>query len=634
MPSRSSTTRPSSSSSASAAVATSAPRPVASARASRRRGRRRSSAQSTPATPAGGSRAGCSERDLDSERVEDVAAPPTGAAPARSRASVPPPRSSQGAPGHREHVAADRERVVGRDQRAGAARRLDDDRRLGERRDDAVADGKAPRRGLDARPPLRDDRAGRGDARRERRVAARVVAVDAAAEHRDRAAAAVERARMAGRVDAEREAADHAHARLGQLARERAREALARRRRRAGADHRDGRAARRPRPARAGRARAGAWARRRPRCARHAGHSAALRSSTRTGGFIRAPAARDEGERLGDVLARDAAAARRDRRPSAPGAGRAPAGARSGAATTAARSSSSRASGAMPRRSSSASSSRALGIFWPARGLPVARSDDAGGDDLGRLGPVAAERLRVGRVDAHDEVEPVDQRSAEARAVALDALVRCRCSRRARRRGRGSRPRRAARAPESARGRPRARRPARRPRAAAASASSALRENSVSSSRKSTPPVASEISPGRGPDAAADERRRRRAVVRRAERRSPDRARPGTQHAGRRVHARHLERRLLVERRQQPRQPPREHRLAHARRADHEHVVAAHRGQLERAARERLAAHVGEIGPVGARRRPGRRRHAAARARRAATPRPRSGDARRARARP
>ena len=86
--------------------------------------------------------------------------------------------------------------------------------------------------------------------------------------------------------------------------------------------------------------------------------------------------------------------------------------------------------------------------------------------------------------------------------------------------------------------------------------------------------------------------------MRRAERRPADRARARSQHARRRVHPGHLQRRLLVQRRQQTGQPPRQHRLADAGRADHEHVVPADRGELERAARERLAAHVGEIGRV------------------------------------
>ena len=71
--------------------------------------------------------------------------------------------------------------------------------------------------------------------------------------------------------------------------------------------------------------------------------------------------ARDQGERLGDVLAPDAAALREvGRRARQPQHAHLPAGAQ--ALDAAARSSSSRASGAMPRRSSSASSRRAFGI--------------------------------------------------------------------------------------------------------------------------------------------------------------------------------------------------------------------------------------------------------------------------------
>ena len=142
------------------------------------------------------------------------------------------------------------------------------------------------------------------------------------------------------------------------------------------------------------------------------------------------------------------------------------------------------------------------------------------------------------------------------------------------------------------------------------SASSAARVNSGSSSRKSTPRWARVTSPGRRL-AAADERRRRCRVVRRAERPAhraapPGASRPaaewmrvissaspassGGQHAG---------------------EPPREHRLARARRADHEQVVAARCGDLERPARARLAADVGEVGPrrrSSAAERTGRRR--------------------------
>ena len=172
VPSRSSTTRPSSSSSSSAALATSAARPVARARASRRRGRRRSSAQRTPRRRRSGARAGRHRLDLDAQGVEDVGgAADRGRAGSQERqraaAELEPRRARDG-----QDVAADRERVVGRDQRARAARRLDHHRGLGERRDDAVAHGEAPRRRLDARPPLRDDHARRRRcARRARRCA-------------------------------------------------------------------------------------------------------------------------------------------------------------------------------------------------------------------------------------------------------------------------------------------------------------------------------------------------------------------------------------------------------------------------------------------------------------------------------
>ncbi len=63
--------------------------------------------------------------------------------------------------------------------------------------------------------------------------------------------------------------------------------------------------------------------------------------------------------------------------------------------------------------------------------------------------------------------------------------------------------------------------------------------------------------------------------------------------------ARHLERGRIVERREQAGQAAREHRLADTGRPDHQQVVPARGGELERTPRERLAAHVGEIGRVG-----------------------------------
>ena len=82
------------------------------------------------------------------------------------------------------------------------------------------------------------------------------------------------------------------------------------------------------------------------------------------------------------------------------------------------------------------------------------------------------------------------------------------------------------------------------------------------------------------------------------------------------MHGRHLERFVEGQRRQNSRQPPRHHRLAGARRTDEQQVVSAGRGDLERAARQELAAHIGEIGRAA--RRCTQRRWATGRAARAA----------------
>ena len=125
------------------------------------------------------------------------------------------------------------------------------------------------------------------------------------------------------------------------------------------------------------------------------------------------------------------------------------------------------------------------------------------------------------------------------------------------------------------------------------SASTAVRLNSGSSSRNSTPRCASVISPGIG------------------------RAPPPTSPCGEIVWCGARNGRSAaslplpmpatlctwvissassnVGRRQDPGQPPREHRLAGAGRADHEQVVAARRRDLERALGVRLAADVGEV---------------------------------------
>ena len=127
------------------------------------------------------------------------------------------------------------------------------------------------------------------------------------------------------------------------------------------------------------------------------------------------------------------------------------------------------------------------------------------------------------------------------------------------------------------------------------SASSVGRGNSGSSSSSSTPWCARLASPGPDAGPAADDRGRRRRVVRRAERAACARAALRRQEPGDGVDPRDLERRVGAERRQDPGQPPREHRLARARRPGEQQVVPAGGGDLERAPRPLLAAHVGEV---------------------------------------
>ena len=126
------------------------------------------------------------------------------------------------------------------------------------------------------------------------------------------------------------------------------------------------------------------------------------------------------------------------------------------------------------------------------------------------------------------------------------------------------------------------------------SISSTWRGNSSSSSRNSTPLCASEISPGRTvgppPTSPADDTVWWGARNGRA----PTSAEPPSRPADR-VHHRRLQRLVEAERRQDPRQPRGEHRLAGARRADEQQVVAARGGDLQRAPRDLLPAHVGQV---------------------------------------
>ena len=84
--------------------------------------------------------------------------------------------------------------------------------------------------------------------------------------------------------------------------------------------------------------------------------------------------------------------------------------------------------------------------------------------------------------------------------------------------------------------------------------------------------------------------------MRRAERRRLDERLVMRQQTGDRMDARHLERRLRVERREDAGQPPREHRLARARRPAEQQVVPAGCGDLERAPRALVPSHVREVG--------------------------------------
>ena len=95
--------------------------------------------------------------------------------------------------------------------------------------------------------------------------------------------------------------------------------------------------------------------------------------------------------------------------------------------------------------------------------------------------------------------------------------------------------------------------------------------------------------------AAADQSFERRAVVRRAERRPRDQRRARAQGTGHRMHARHLQRLLAGQRRQDARQAPGRHGLATARRAEQQRVVAPGRGDLQRPLQPVLAAQVGEV---------------------------------------
>ena len=96
--------------------------------------------------------------------------------------------------------------------------------------------------------------------------------------------------------------------------------------------------------------------------------------------------------------------------------------------------------------------------------------------------------------------------------------------------------------------------------------------------------------------AATDQRDSRRAVVRRAKRWTAHEPPVGQGQTGRGVDARNLDRLPVVEERQQAGEPAGEHRLARARRAHHQEVVAAGCRDLERLSGKGLAAHFAQVG--------------------------------------
>ena len=100
---------------------------------------------------------------------------------------------------------------------------------------------------------------------------------------------------------------------------------------------------------------------------------------------------------------------------------------------------------------------------------------------------------------------------------------------------------------------------------------------------------------GTGELPSADERDVRDGVVRRAERPLREEADPRRQQPRDRVHRARLQCLVERQRRQDARHAPRHHRLAGAGWANHEDVVAAGCRDFERAARQGLRQHIGEV---------------------------------------
>ena len=128
---------------------------------------------------------------------------------------------------HREDFATVFHRESRRDQRAAAARRLDDERAEAERRDDAVAAGKLESaHGVTGRV-LGDDEAVGPDRVRELAIPRGIDDVDTAAGDCNRAAATFDRPAMPRGIDAGRQSARDGEPEPAQLERERPRCVLA-----------------------------------------------------------------------------------------------------------------------------------------------------------------------------------------------------------------------------------------------------------------------------------------------------------------------------------------------------------------------------------------------------------------------
>ena len=487
---------------------------------------------------------------------------------------------------HGEHVAALLESEVRSDERAASLARLDDDRRSAETGDDPVPRGEAPRRRLDARLVLGDDEArprrsgararrappdSRGRSRiRGRRPSFRRPRVRPGAPRRRSLAPC--RSRRRGRRRPSSRASERATERPYDRARSRADDG----------NGRLDRAAESPRTADV-EPRRRIVDRREQRWERRITPADVADLPSR-GRKLSRHAVR---ERLGDMRRLDEVGAceRRDRARDPRDAGAAATGERQpvdGAREELRRGVRS-PRGRRARRRSRASRTRPRTSPTPP---PAAR----------RARPLAAvASRRRGRND----------RAARARASPDTRRAAAPCKRTrppdrpARRTGTCSSSRRAGSAPGRARDRRRARRPRRRPRAAAA----ATRGRSAGTPA-ARPEGARRGEPARPrPDAGSARRRRWPAPTLRGAARetaAPETsARPGRKQPCDRVDARDLERLVPRERREDPRQPTREHRLPGSRRPHQQEVVRAGGGDLERAAGALLSAHVRQVGPAG-----------------------------------